>query len=60
MIGALLGHNQPATTACYGHLKDDPVKQASTLVAQRLATLMNKEPGDATGKAAVVPLKKRR
>ena len=28
LIGALLGHSQPATTARYAHLFDDPLRQA--------------------------------
>jgi integrase len=40
MIGALLGHSQPATTARYAHLAADPMKQASDLIAQRIAAAM--------------------
>jgi integrase len=29
IIGALLGHSQPATTARYAHLLDDPLRQAT-------------------------------
>ena len=29
VIGKMLGHSQPATTARYAHLADDPVKAAS-------------------------------
>ncbi|MFB9979442.1 tyrosine-type recombinase/integrase [Mesorhizobium kowhaii] len=29
IIGALLGHSQPATTARYSHLMDDPLRQAT-------------------------------
>lgn len=32
IIGALLGHSQPATTARYAHLADDPLKTAAALV----------------------------
>ena len=32
IIGKLLGHSQPATTARYAHLADDPVKAASEAV----------------------------
>ena len=32
MIGALLGHSQPATTARYAHLLDDPLRQATERV----------------------------
>ena len=32
MIGALLGHTQPQTTARYAHLFDDPLRQATERV----------------------------
>ena len=32
VIGALLGHTQPATTARYAHLLDDPLRQATERV----------------------------
>jgi hypothetical protein len=32
MIGALLGHTQPGTTARYAHLFDDPLKKAADTV----------------------------
>ena len=38
MIGALLGHRQPSTTARYAHLTDVPVRQAAALVAGRIET----------------------
>ncbi|TIQ46805.1 MAG: DUF4102 domain-containing protein [Mesorhizobium sp.] len=37
IIGALLGHSQPATTARYAHLMDDPLRQATERVAAALA-----------------------
>jgi integrase len=33
IIGALLGHSQPATTARYAHLMDDPLRQATERAA---------------------------
>jgi hypothetical protein len=42
----MLGHSQPATTARYAHLSDDPVKAASDAVGARIAAAMN------AGKAA--------
>lgn len=33
VIGALLGHSQPATTARYAHLMDEPLKQATERAA---------------------------
>ena len=40
VIGALLGHTQPATTARYAHLADDPLKQAANLTGGRIAAAM--------------------
>ena len=37
IIGALLGHSQPATTARYAHLASDPLQEAVNLVGRRLA-----------------------
>jgi hypothetical protein len=36
LIGALLGHTQPQTTARYAHLADDPLRRAADLVGQRI------------------------
>ncbi len=36
MIGALLGHRQPSTTARYAHLTDAPVRQAAATVTADL------------------------
>ncbi len=41
IIGALLGHSQPATTARYAHLAADPLRQATDLVGTRIAAAMN-------------------
>lgn len=40
VIGALLGHTQPATTARYTHLADDPLKQAVNIAGGRIAAAM--------------------
>jgi integrase len=37
VIGALLGHTQPQTTARYAHLLDDPLRAATEAVAQAVA-----------------------
>ncbi|MGD9507351.1 MAG: site-specific integrase [Geminicoccaceae bacterium] len=50
MIGALLGHSQPQTTARYAHLAADPMLAASAAVASRIAAAMQPK------KADVVPL----
>jgi integrase len=41
LIGALLGHSQPATTARYAHLSSDPLRTASEAVAKRLVGSMS-------------------
>ena len=41
VIGKLLGHSQPATTARYAHLADDPVKAASDAVGRQIAAAMD-------------------
>jgi integrase len=37
IIGALLGHSQPATTARYAHLLDDPLREATERAGEILA-----------------------
>jgi integrase len=41
IIGKMLGHSQPATTARYAHLADDPVKAASEAVGRHIASAMD-------------------
>ncbi|MBX3026970.1 tyrosine-type recombinase/integrase [bacterium] len=57
IIGALLGHTQPATTARYAHLAADPLREAAERVGARIVRLMQ-PPADAAG--SVVPLRRRR
>ena len=40
VIGALLGHSQPATTARYAHLAADPLRTAAELIGARLGAAM--------------------
>lgn len=40
IIGALLGHSQPATTARYAHLAADPLQQATNMIGERIAAAM--------------------
>ncbi len=40
IIGKMLGHSQPATTARYAHLADDPVKAASDAVGRHIAAAL--------------------
>lgn len=49
VIGALLGHTQPATTARYSHLLDDPLRKATETVG----ALVTGRPS-----AEVIPLRK--
>jgi integrase len=58
IIGKMLGHTQPATTARYAHLASDPVKAAAAAVAGKIAAAMAGGSGDAgKGGAAVLPLR---
>src|SRR5262249_30359019 len=36
LIGGLLGHKHAATTARYAHLSDDPLRQVTDMVGQRI------------------------
>src|SRR5215471_4247279 len=40
IIGQMLGHSQPQTTARYAHLASDPVKAAAAAVASKIAAAM--------------------
>ena len=46
IIGKMLGHSQPATTARYAHLADDPVKAASDAVGRHIAAAMDSGASD--------------
>ena len=52
IIGKLLGHTQPATTARYAHLAADPLKAANERVGSALAGIMNSSEG---GEIAELP-----
>jgi integrase len=56
VIGALLGHTVPQTTARYAGLADDPRRAAAEAVGKHLAVLLS----PAENPAAVVPMRKRR
>jgi integrase len=43
VIGKMLGHSQPATTARYAHLADDSVKAASDAVGERIAAALGSD-----------------
>ncbi len=40
IIGALLGHTQPGTTARYAHLADDPLRQATDMIGANMKAAM--------------------
>lgn len=40
LIGKLLGHSQPQTTARYAHLVNDPVREANEAIGKRIAGFM--------------------
>jgi integrase len=40
IIGKLLGHTQPSTTARYAHLDTDPLRRASEHIGTRIAAAM--------------------
>jgi integrase len=51
IIGALLGHSQPGTTARYSHLMDDPLRQAT----ERVGAIVMPPEGQAG--AEIIPMK---
>ena len=54
IIGKLLGHSQPATTARYAHLDADPMRRAANTIGATISAAMG---GHAGGN--VVPIAKR-
>src|SRR6516164_3713536 len=54
IIGKMLGHSQPATTARYAHLASDPVKAAAAAVANKIAAAMGTT---GRGRETVLPLR---
>ena len=44
VIGALLGHSQPATTARYAHLAQDPLARANAKISGRIAATLKGRP----------------
>lgn len=41
IIGAMLGHSQPQTTARYAHVADDPMQAASKMIANKVEAAMS-------------------
>jgi integrase len=54
VIGKLLGHTQPATTARYAHLDADPLRKASNAIGNTIAAAM----GEQIPSAEVIHLKR--
>ena len=52
IVGRLLGHTQPQTTARYAHLADDPLRQATNRFASILAGAQKRQ------SAEVIPLRR--
>jgi integrase len=44
IIGKLLGHSQPATTARYAHLDNDPLRRASNEIGNQISRAMGDIP----------------
>jgi integrase len=42
VIGRLLGHSQAATSARYAHLDNDPLRQASEAIANKIAAALER------------------
>src|SRR5205807_10462457 len=53
IIGKLLGHSQPATTARYAHLDADPMRRAVETIGATISAAMDGNRG-----ASVVPIRK--
>jgi integrase len=45
IVGKLLGHSQPQTTARYAHLDADPVRRASNIIGDHLESAMGQRDG---------------
>ena len=41
IVGKLLGHSQPATTARYAHLDADPLRRATNIIGERLSAALS-------------------
>ena len=53
VLGAILGHRHPATTARYAHLDDDPRWAAAARISNQIAADLNGQPS-----GEVIPFKK--
>jgi integrase len=55
MVGRLLGHTQPGTTARYAHLADDPLREATNRLGDKMQALAD----DQSKQAKIVHLNQR-
>lgn len=55
MVGKLLGHSSPNTTARYSHLADDPVRRAADSISSAISSAIGP-----AAKAEIKPLRKKR
>jgi hypothetical protein len=55
IIGKLLGHAHPATTARYAHLDADPLRRASDQIANQIVTAMGDLGRDKVPQAGAFP-----
>ena len=44
VVGRLLGHSQPQTTARYAHLDADPLRRAANIIGDLLSTALQGKP----------------
>ena len=56
VVGALLGHSQPATTARYAHLYDDPLRAATERVADIVTAATSEEVAPAQAQIVTLPV----
>ena len=55
IVGKLLGQSNPATTARYAHLDNDPLRRAANKIGAQISAAMKAKPGS----AEISPLRKR-
>lgn len=60
IIGKLLGHTQPQTTARYAHLDSDPLRNAANAIGSTLAAAMGDTTPDKSGRVVDINARKRR
>jgi hypothetical protein len=56
IVGKILGHSEPATTARYAHLEKSPAQQAADTAAMKIAESWNKAPRE----GGIIPFRPRK